>query len=335
MLHVNFKKCLTNKSGEYYEKWHQKEIAISDLKFNEKSIQCYFYDYKKTQIKVKLKANLLRLEFERAQRLQFGREQVEELIQQLRRIRTSNKFNFIEIRMKLFEFEPYQIDYLNELVKLSNGNTLKKFIEITNDRNYHLLEFLLLEPSFKLDFKKLKKNQEDTPLINILNSKKIQRKFDLILLLLARNYQIDEFEFDLFFKLTGHNEKTVFLRRVNHMKHRYNSIKSFSYEMEILILESIKKKEFVVFNYRKGDWMSFCHNIIENYKQIWIIAEEMMKQNGIIESVRLHRNYTKLYKKIQNAKYNRELGIKYELYEIITDVFSGELKGADIHHHIV
>lgn len=303
-------------------KWQKRSVTLLELNFDEESVQAFYYNLSDNETKIK---EILKQRIERSQIAEQIRQEQE-------------KFNKAESKAKRLidkikyhrEYTPYdfsdiskELDSLNEFEKLTLNNILNfnqrssspliSWINKSNNRDSTFLSWIIENEVINLDINLVEESGK-TAIQALIRNKNITSRNQPILSLFKKGYMLtDQDQLEL-----------LALKNDKNFEHDYyvytfcNKLRDRSLVPDVVrfakllfIIESVRQKELIVFNFQGNKWISFANNAISSYSQYWEYIELTFKEFGLWEHLEkidnkqtFHKKLMKLYQDMPTQSYD-------------------------------
>lgn len=316
---VNNNKLLT--------KWIEKSISLSQLKFDKKLYQAYFFDFNK-KLELKEKERLINIEREKKEeterkkaiKIQNAKEKAEEIIDDLRYLWKTESFYFKPIKDRIFELDEFELEILNKSKAFKdeeNEPKIHKWFSIAKKSNYSFLEFMLDCHHLDIDVNKKSKEQK-TLFQTLFENKELEHGKYLSNLILKRGYiftKTDEPIIESWYSTEKEKQSEKLLYYLsNKLNSKYLIGKLFEHRNLICTIESAKRNEIIGFGYKSNQWIAFANNAVHSYKEYWDYIEIAFKHYRIWEKLieldkkgTFNKKVTAFYEERPKAKFDCDL----------------------------
>lgn len=285
-LMCSYKWAYANEKDTIRYKWKKKSVSLHQLTFKEDGYETYFFDfnYRVSQVEREIKKSLeAQLKYEEELTEEKEKEFVQSIIDKIKEEKLNQGYNYKPIVEDINRLDYKQRFLLNQKLNIKNRKknpAIHKWLETSDDNDLSFLRFILLCDEIEYDI-----NQKDSTgrsaLEAWLNNDKVKYKEYLFRYFSYRGYIINSKDKDVikvFFNDKVSSELTIlFFELSQTIKDSSLRIDLFEQKRLLSIVESIKRREIIGFNFRKDSWVQFANNAISFHPENWRIFEIAFK----------------------------------------------------------
>lgn len=289
-LMCSYKWAYANERDKIRFKWKKKSVSLHQLTFKEDGYETYFFDfdYRVSQVEKEIKKNVeARLRYEEEQVKERKEDQVQKVIDKIKFQKQNKGYNYKEIEEDLMRFDYDQKKLLNKKLNIKGrvkNPAVHVWLEKADNNDLSFLRFLLLCETIEFDI-----NQRDCDgrsVLNVLlNNNDIRYKEFLFRCLVYRGFLIDKSDEKLlvdFYNTKAESDVMIlFFNMSKKMKDSLSRYELYEQRKLLCILESIKQKKIIGFNYKQGNWIQFANHAISNYTEDWRIFQRAFEYYGL------------------------------------------------------
>lgn len=290
-LKCTYKYVHLTEQNQVRTKWVTKSIAFSQLKFDERTKQAYFYNYgvKFSQMESLRdrrieKLRLKQLEEERVSKENHSIKKIESLEKRIKSEWTAKFPNLKKSELIIRELDEYEQDLLKKS-DLFNSNENESRIHLyfkkAKSKHYSFLVFVL---NMGMDLAELSINGE-TLIQTLFENPNLEHKETWVKKIAIAGYKFQNKDFDLFDKLYLKNQDIkaliILCRLSESIGSPHFKASIFEHPKLICTMESAKKNQIIGFGWNQTQWIAFANNAIDSYSEYWNHIESAFKIYGI------------------------------------------------------
>jgi hypothetical protein len=281
-LICNYKIPFIFQRKEVHEKWVSKNIALSDLQFDDANMEVFFFDTvgKTKAIQVSLETQIAE-DLENTQALEqiSIRNKVQVLVSQISDYRKNDR-NCYGLLLTLEKLSAAEVDELNAVVNMDSADKnkaiLARFIREfhSSDISFrtNFIEFLLAQRKIRLDVNALEKGGRSALLELYLNESLKAKNYRLIPHLFEHGYRFSEYDRGFLAQYPALCEQGI---EIEILKLEYYDALSRNGDgnkvpenmMYFLFIESAKQHRIIGSNVKS--WVQFMMPILSRFKHFW------------------------------------------------------------------
>lgn len=332
-LKCTFKQTFLNEANNFYDQWTETSVALSQLTFNTKTFEAYFYDFgeeKKTLLeiqaanKLKIDAEIIRIK--KQKELSKIKLNVESLLKKIKCFKDNRVGVYTEIMDILQHFDEQHCEILNERLKLNQRGSLIDWFSAAKNEDVGFLTFILTTYHFEYDLNLVSDKNGRSVVDHMLGSELSGAyKFYYFKLALKRGYHIKKN--DEAFINNYHNRDFGAAERFITISYLAKEFENpifieylFKHERAVCFIESAKRDRVIGYNYKNNEWINLANNILEYYPKYWEYIEVAFKHYGTFEKlVKLDKNRT--FQKKLTKYYSEEIKTDYSFEYLFSALY--------------
>lgn len=290
-LNCTYKYVYLKEHNQVHTKWVTKSIALSQLKFDKKTKQAYFYNYGVKHNQMELlrdrrieKLRLKDLEDERVAKEIRSQNNVEFIIEQIKNEWKAKFPNLKRAETLIRDLDEYEQDLLKKS-DLFNSNENESRIHLyfkkAKSKHYNFLVFIL---TMEMDLDELSINGE-TLIHTLFENTNLEHKETWIKKIAIAGYKFQKEDFDLFDKLYMKRqdiEALIILCKLSaSIGNPHFKTQIFEHPKLICTMESAKQNQIIGFGWSQSQWIAFANNAIDSYSEYWNHIQSAFKAYGV------------------------------------------------------
>jgi hypothetical protein len=275
--------------------WTKKSVSIEEVKFDTDEYQIYYYNFGDNhtakEVEQKRKAAEIReAEQKKAEELKLthAASKAKNIISQIKSLHIIKSQVFKSVLYDINELDDFEISVLNTVLDFNNREKHKippllQYIYKANQEDVAFIDFILSCPQIKMDINEKDSNGKSAVQYVYENNRINQRA--IVKALLRSGYEF--IESDKKFLNSLHDpdfekSKELLLYSIcNNLKNRQLVDSAFDHYTLLFIIESIKQKKIIGFNWKSHEWIAFVNNAIQYHSEYWEYIEVAFKAYGI------------------------------------------------------
>jgi len=329
-LECEYKFPFLTDNNKLLTKWLTKSIALNELKFDSEVYQAFYYNFGDNKIKTETLQTQKENEIKEAERKKREQQKLENaqstakyIVAEIADFRKRKIQNFDSISNQIEELDNFELDVLNKTLNLKgkSKSPLIKWIDEATQDDTVFLNFILKTSKIELDINTTDNGR--TPLQALFENENIYKTTPALSLFQAGYTLIESDNL----KLTELKEKQkiseadfYIFKFCNNLTDRNLVSNVLQFSKLLFILESVRSKKLITFNFQGNKWVSFANNAIQYYSEYWEYIELAFKKFGLWdELIKLDTKGT-FQKKVEQF-YSKMPRQKYDFEEVFNDLY--------------
>ncbi len=329
-LECEYKFPFLTDNNKLLTKWLTKSIALNELKFDSEVYQAFYYNFGDNKIKTETLQTQKENEIKEAERKKREQQKLENaqstakyIVAEIADFRKRKIQNFDSISNQIEELDNFELDVLNKTLNLKgkSKSPLIKWIDEATQDDTVFLNFILKTSKIELDINTTDNGR--TPLQALFENENIYKTTPALSLFQAGYTLIESDNL----KLTELKEKQkiseadfYIFKFCNNLTDRNLVSNVLQFSKLLFILESVRSKKLITFNFQGNKWVSFANNAIQYYSEYWEYIELAFKKFGLWdELIKLDTKDT-CQKKVEQF-YSKMPRQKYDFEEVFNDLY--------------
>ena len=334
-LICDFKVSYEIKYHRTNDKWMQKSLLLSEVKFSEQYYQIYYYNFEKHKTELELEINSKKqkeieeeMKRELQQRIDYANGKVKRIIQDISDTKKNGR-SFNVLFDALHKLDSLEIEILNKTLDIKNKkkegkSALNYWICNAKENDFEFLHFLISSKKIYLEVNE-RDNDGKTVIQEILECKNIRYKSFLMIDIYERGYEVCESDEEYIKNFITDKDDLKSLLIVNRLIKRLESkelIRLVYHNPKLFnILESLKENKIIGFKYDQNNWIAFANNAIQHHGEHWEYIELAFKKFGLwdklLELDKGKGSFKKKFDKFESDPPRQD----YECDEIIKELY--------------
>jgi competence CoiA-like predicted nuclease len=297
VMQCEYKKPFLNASNEYQEKWSRADISLDCLKYDEVDFQAYYFDlptkskiiYKEQKERSRLirKEQEVKVESPKSINVHYQVDSLLECIKNARKFKWPDK-DYEALKKEVDTFDDDQLLLLNQKLDLKNIKIpILRWIGSAKSNDYGFLKFIFSTEGIDKNLKETDENGSNA-FFELMNNKNlsITNRIKLLQVLLEHEYELTGKDLEQLRQIVDFKD-LILLELSNGLRERRLVPMIFEDDNSevILIIESIKRKEIIGYNYKENIWLRLALNAIEHYNGYWTYLEAAFRYYGLWSEV--------------------------------------------------
>jgi len=221
-----------------------------------------------------------------------------------------------------YEAQIFNSQFNKAIRKQSTIPPLLRWINELSPENYDFLLFVLGNRKIVIDTNEV--NAQNTTVFQEIHKANIINKSSLLSHLFKRGYQLTADD-NLFIQhmdisIGEKKSKEIFYNLVNNLSDRSLVDIAWMHPKILFIIESIKRKEIIGFNYKQDDWIAFANNAIQYYYDYWEFIESAIKYYELWDTFHYADKNKTFHNKLKEF-YSVERQQQHDLDDIFRDLY--------------
>jgi hypothetical protein len=310
-------------------KWLKKSITLSQLQFDTKVFQIFYYNFGNNKVKTEKKqkvreTELLEIERQRQEELRKERaqEKAQSIINEIKFLREKKHFSFENLRQQIEDLNLLELEKLNQILGLKKRKEpMNKWIKSAKREDFQFIEFLITSERIEKDINETTNDGSTTfqTLINNQDFHEYEKKL-LLKKMLEYGYNLKSLDLLKLRELINDSEDLLLFELSDKLVDKRLTPKVFQHFKVIFIIESAKRNELVGYNYPNNIWIQLANTAIEYYGEYWDYIESAFKHYNIWELIEKADLKGKFSKKLQKH-YLSMPRQNYEIDEVINELY--------------
>lgn len=295
-LKCKYKSTHLSSNNEFYDKWNTVNVELDYLNFDSTNKEVFFYDFGKQKSLIQEIQRRHRLEElnkikeeDKKQRLLKSKRKVDDICNEISRIKKSLIKNFHSIEEKLFDFDNEEISLLNERLAIDSKFAISRWLKLADNEDFNFLKFIFENYVFEYNINIIDPN--GNTVLDILFSRKNLKNKDLIFeLIIKRGYKINSRDEGYLFNY--YNETPEVAENMIMLSHFAEKLENgsfrtylFQFKNIIRIIESAKQNKIIGYAYKPTEWIKFANNILYSNSKYWEYIEIAFKHYGLYDKL--------------------------------------------------
>lgn len=328
-LICDYKSPFLTDGNKLLSKWQQKSVELSQLNFDTKVFQVYYYNfgYNKSKKEVEQKVRERELEeIERQRQLKEERQlaitKCSRLIEEIRYLKKNENPDYKDVKFKIFTLTRVETTVFNELLNLKNlDSPILKWIYKAKKYDYYFLDFIISCDSIEKNLNEIDSTGCNAINAIIKNENLIKtHKTSLIKRLLEFGYNYGANDLKSLEEFIEYDDQLFLFEQCGKLKNRRLVPDLFKYSHVIFIIESAKRNELIGYYYKSNIWIQLANNAIKYYHKHWDYIESAFKYYGVWDKVEKADRKGKFRAELEGYYYNMPEQ-NYDIDDIINELY--------------
>ncbi len=315
-------------------KWLSNSVSLSDLRYDSEDFQAYYYDFRNNKSKIEEQQRIVLQKLKEDEKKRIKTEKIETaqdivngIIEEIKNAKESALISYERIDKRIRTLDDFTLEMLNAKLKLKtrlkeDKHIVNFWLSPASDKDYDFLHFILR--CVEIDMEVNWRDPHNESCLQVLYNNPNIHKSTLAILIFQRGFIMNETDKEFLNEKINReelNRNILFLYSMAEQISDKNLVPDiFRFEKLIYIIESIRQKKIIGFNYKPTEWVAFANNAIQYHAEHWEYIEHAFKNYELWDHIISLDKKETFQKKLQNLYANFPVQ-KFDVENLIEELY--------------